>query len=107
MPPEFPIAIVRQIPITEALSAIDFGGLFAGALGGDVTRDVMQELLLSADRGLYMAKHEGQNRVVMARSNDPKMLLVSTKFLGIEENQHPEIGMDGVREIPPSGIDGL
>jgi len=34
MPPEFPIAIVRQIPITEAFSAIDFGGVFAGALGG-------------------------------------------------------------------------
>lgn len=34
MAPELPIAILHEIPITKAFTAIDFGGVFAGALGG-------------------------------------------------------------------------
>lgn len=64
-----------------------------------------KDLLSSADRGLYIAKHDGQNRVVVARSNARRM--VSTKFAKEVETKHPKLGVGGDEKESPGNIDSL
>jgi diguanylate cyclase (GGDEF)-like protein/PAS domain S-box-containing protein len=71
----------------------------------DGTITAPQDLLLTADKALYKAKHDGQNRVATALSAAP-----ATQAAGVKPAcKEPKYiqGMGGSTKGPPDGTDGL
>jgi hypothetical protein len=71
----------------------------------DGTITAPQNLLLAADKALYKAKQDGQNRVATALSAAPATQAAGVKP-ACEEPKNIQ-GMGGSAKGPPDGTDGL